>query len=114
MSELDRLRAAFLYHYTQEVMLADQRLHKQEVTLLEGLNPQMIAAGLMDADGTLRDDYEAAFETAEITLKARLDEPARRSLLDQLLQVMAVDGDLDPKEWKVVARAAEALDLPPP
>ena len=114
MSETDRLRAAFLYHHTQEVMMADQRLHKQEVGLLEGLNPEMIRVGLMDPDGTLRDDYEAAWETADLTLKSSLDEPARRALLDRLLQVMAVDGDLDPKEWKALARAAQLLDLPPP
>jgi uncharacterized tellurite resistance protein B-like protein len=114
MSDTAARRAAFLYHFTQEVMLADQRLHKQEVTLLTELNPEMVAAGLMEPDGTLTGAYEAVLASAIGTLASALDEPDRRALLDKLLQAMAIDGDLDPKEWRVVHDAATALGLPPP
>lgn len=114
MSDITEHRAAFLYHYSQEVVMADQRLHKQEVTLLTALNPELIAGGLMSEDGTLLDRFETVRATTGTRLRDELSEAERRDLLDRLIQVMASDGDLDPKEWRVVREAATELGLPTP
>lgn len=114
MADLETLRAAFLYHFAQEVVVADMRLDKREVTVLTELDPLLADHGLMDADGTLTARYEPARDAALERLATELPEPQRRELLDRLLHFMAIDGDLDPKEWKVVHAAATALGLPPP
>jgi uncharacterized tellurite resistance protein B-like protein len=111
MEQIERWKCAFLYHFTQEVVLADQRLHKQEIHALLSLNAEMVAAGLMSPDGSLLEVYEPTRDTALVELQGSLSEPDRRALVERLRPVVMVDGTADPAELAALQSAATALGL---
>ena len=114
MDDVEKQRLAFLYHYTQRVMLADGKLYKEEVSALTDLNSALINAGLMQADGTLRESYTDARDAARASLRGLLDEDKRWALLNQLIEVMEADGERHPAEREIIAEAADALGLRSP
>ena len=114
MDDLEKQRLAFLYHYSQRVMLADDKLFRQEIDALMDLNSALTNAGLMQADGTLRDSFVEARDAARNGLRDRLDQGARREILDQLIAVMDADGERHPTEKAIIDEAAGVLGLSNP
>jgi uncharacterized tellurite resistance protein B-like protein len=111
MSHPQILAVAFVYHFVQRLVEADERLFRQEVAALIAWNGEMVAAGLMAADGTLSPDYDTYVRDAHTELRTLLPEADRRALIERLRPIILVDGASDPREESVLAEAAEALGL---
>ena len=111
MADLERMRLAFRYHYTQSIVAADGRLFHSEVKALTALDSEMKAHALMDEDGVLALDYSAVRDVAMVELGSSLSEGDKQRIVRDLLSAAGVDGDEHDAELAEVRSAATVLGM---
>jgi len=108
----DDLTLAFLAELAHRIVAADDDVDETEEFIVGKLCPaeRLLAAGFIDETGRRTDRYQEALRAALRVLPSMpLDE--KRILIDDLLAVGLVDGDLHPRESQVVFHGARMLGL---
>ena len=111
MADLERMKLAFRYHFTQSIVAADGRLFHSEVKALTALDSEMKAHALMDEDGVLALDYSAVRDVALVELGLSLPEGDKQRILRDLISAAGVDGDEHDTELAELRSAAAALGM---
>lgn len=111
MADLERMKLAFRYHFTQVIVAADGRLFHSEVKALTALDSEMKEHALMDEDGVLALDFSAVRDAALQELASALPDADKHHIVRDLLRVASVDGDEHDTELAEVREAAAVLGM---
>jgi len=108
----DDLTLAFLAELSHRIVGADDDVDETEEFFVGRLCPpeRLLAAGFIDEEGRRTERYQEALRVALRVLPSiSLDD--KRVIIDDLLAVGLVDGELHPKETQVVFHGARMLGL---
>ncbi len=111
--ELHRLRTAFTMHALKVVAEADEIIDWDEVQIICSVCSQqeLRALGFVDDEGRTTRAYAQAVERALEVLPREITLHDKLELITVLHRTSLADGQLDPREFDALCRAASLIDL---
>jgi len=111
--ELAPLKTAFALHVARMIVEADEVLDYDEMHVIERAFPssRLRALGFLDDSGRFTSRYDDALARALQVLPREVTLAEKLELVTLFHRTCMADGDLDPREVKVLHHAAEMIDL---